>query len=69
MFRIAGPCAIENEDTPRRIAEKLVTITDVLKIPFVFAEIISAADGRSKGRSYKLLPGCLPAEYAVRCFQ
>src|SRR5690606_2801634 len=36
FFLIAGPCAIENEDTPRRIAEKLVTITDVLKIPFVF---------------------------------
>ena len=36
FFLIAGPCAIENEETPRMIAEKLKKITDELKIPFIF---------------------------------
>lgn len=36
FFLIAGPCAIENEETPRRIAEKIVRITDDLKIPYIF---------------------------------
>ena len=33
---IAGPCAIENEDIPIKIAEKLVSITTKLSIPLVF---------------------------------
>lgn len=36
FFLIAGPCAIENEETPMRIAEKLVAVTTKYKIPFVF---------------------------------
>lgn len=36
FFLIAGPCAIENEDTPRRIAERIVKITDELEIPYIF---------------------------------
>lgn len=36
FFLIAGPCAIENEETPRRIAEKIIKITDELKIPYIF---------------------------------
>ncbi|MGV4460241.1 3-deoxy-8-phosphooctulonate synthase [Ornithobacterium rhinotracheale] len=36
FFLIAGPCAIENEETPFAIAEELVKITRDLKIPFVF---------------------------------
>lgn len=36
FFLIAGPCAIENEDTPLRIAEKIVEITDKLEIPYIF---------------------------------
>ena len=36
FFLLAGPCAIENEEMAFRIAEKLVEITDSLKIPFVF---------------------------------
>lgn len=36
FFLIAGPCAIENEETPRRIAEKILRITDDLKIPYIF---------------------------------
>ena len=36
FFLIAGPCAIENEETPFRIAEKLVQLTDKFNIPFIF---------------------------------
>lgn len=36
FFLIAGPCAIENEETPFTIAEELVKITNDLKIPFIF---------------------------------
>ena len=36
FFLLAGPCAIEGEDMAMRIAEKIITITDKLEIPFVF---------------------------------
>jgi len=36
FFLLAGPCAIEGEDMALRIAEKVVEITDELKIPYVF---------------------------------
>lgn len=36
FFLMAGPCAIEDEDTTRRIAERLVDITRRLGIPLVF---------------------------------
>ena len=36
FFLLCGPCAIEGEDMALRIAEKVVKITDKLKIPFVF---------------------------------
>lgn len=36
FFVLAGPCAIEGEEMALKIAEKLVTITDELKIPYVF---------------------------------
>tara|TARA_R110002073_G_scaffold279026_1_gene443157 strand:- start:443158 stop:443976 length:819 start_codon:yes stop_codon:yes gene_type:complete len=36
FFLLAGPCAIEGEDMAMRIAEKVITITDKLEIPFVF---------------------------------
>ena len=36
FFLRAGPCAIEGEDMALRIAEKVVEITDKLKIPYVF---------------------------------
>jgi len=36
FFLLAGPCAIEGEDMALRIAEKVVSITDKLKIPFIF---------------------------------
>ena len=36
FFVLAGPCAIEGEDMAFKIAERLVSITSDLKIPFVF---------------------------------
>ncbi len=36
FFLLAGPCAIESEEMALRIAEKLIEITDHLKIPFIF---------------------------------
>lgn len=36
FFLLAGPCAIEGEEMALRIAEKVVSITDKLKIPFIF---------------------------------
>lgn len=36
FFLLAGPCAIEGEEMAMRIAEKVITITNKLEIPFVF---------------------------------
>jgi len=36
FFLLAGPCAIESEEMALRIAEKVIAITDRLKIPYVF---------------------------------
>jgi len=36
FFLLAGPCAIESETMALRIAERVVTITDKLGIPYVF---------------------------------
>ncbi|MCB0444676.1 MAG: 3-deoxy-8-phosphooctulonate synthase [Gelidibacter sp.] len=36
FFLLAGPCAIEGEEMALRIAEKIVAITNALKIPYVF---------------------------------
>jgi 2-dehydro-3-deoxyphosphooctonate aldolase (KDO 8-P synthase) len=36
FFLLCGPCAIEGENMALRIAEKVVTITDKLNIPYVF---------------------------------
>lgn len=36
FFLMAGPCAIEGEDMALRIAEKVVSITDKLNIPYIF---------------------------------
>ena len=36
FFLLAGPCAIESEDMAMEIAEKIIAITDKLKIPFIF---------------------------------
>lgn len=36
FFLLAGPCAIESEEMAMRIAEKVITITDKLEIPYIF---------------------------------
>ncbi len=36
FFLLCGPCAIEGEDMAYRIAEKVISITDKLNIPYVF---------------------------------
>ena len=36
FFLLAGPCAIEGETMALQIAEKVCTITEKLKIPYVF---------------------------------
>ena len=36
FFLMAGPCAIESEDMALRIAERIITITDKLQIPYIF---------------------------------
>ena len=36
FFLLAGPCAIEGEEMALRIAEKIVSVTDKLQIPYVF---------------------------------
>ena len=36
FFLLAGPCAIEGEDMAMRIAEKVISITNKLQIPYVF---------------------------------
>jgi len=36
FFLLSGPCAIEGEDMALRIAEKIVSVTDALNIPYVF---------------------------------
>ena len=36
FFLMAGPCAIEGEDMAMRIAERIVSITSRLQIPYIF---------------------------------
>ncbi|MBV7270445.1 3-deoxy-8-phosphooctulonate synthase [Winogradskyella sp. WHY3] len=36
FFLLCGPCAIEGEDMALRIAEKVISITDKLKVPYIF---------------------------------
>ena len=36
FFLLCGPCAIEGEDMALRIAEKVITISNKLEIPYVF---------------------------------
>lgn len=51
FFLMAGPCAIEGEEIALRIAERIVTITDQLEIPFIFKGSYRKAN-RSKGGSF-----------------
>ncbi|HMI04779.1 MAG TPA: 3-deoxy-8-phosphooctulonate synthase [Pedobacter sp.] len=51
FFLMAGPCAIEGEEIALRIAEKIVSITDKLNIPYIFKGSYRKAN-RSKGDSF-----------------
>jgi 2-dehydro-3-deoxyphosphooctonate aldolase (KDO 8-P synthase) len=51
FFLIAGPCVIEDESNPWRIAEKLVSISDKYSIPFIFKASFKKAN-RSKSSSF-----------------
>ncbi|WP_158799552.1 3-deoxy-8-phosphooctulonate synthase [Pedobacter sp. L105] len=51
FFLMAGPCAIEGEEIALRIAERIITITDKLEIPFIFKGSYRKAN-RSKGDSF-----------------
>jgi 2-dehydro-3-deoxyphosphooctonate aldolase (KDO 8-P synthase) len=51
FFLMAGPCAIEGEDIALKIAEKIVELTEKLKIPFIFKGSYRKAN-RSKGSSF-----------------
>lgn len=51
FFLLAGPCVIEDEETPFRIAEYITDITDRLQIPYVFKASYRKAN-RSKLDSF-----------------
>jgi len=51
FFLIAGPCVVENEEICFSIAEKIVKITDSLKIPYIFKASYRKAN-RSKASSF-----------------
>ena len=51
FFLLAGPCVIENEETPFKIAEYINDITNRLQIPFVFKASYRKAN-RSKLDSF-----------------
>jgi 2-dehydro-3-deoxyphosphooctonate aldolase (KDO 8-P synthase) len=51
FFLIAGPCIIENEKNPFEIAEKIISITDKLQIPYIFKASYRKAN-RSKLDSF-----------------
>jgi len=52
IILIAGPCAIENEKVPFKIAEELLRITDDLGIPFIYKASYDKAN-RSSINSFR----------------
>ena len=52
FFLIAGPCVIENEDIPYKIAGMVSRIADELKVPFIFKASYKKAN-RSKLDSFR----------------
>lgn len=51
FFLLAGPCVVESEENCFAIAEKLVKITDELKMPYIFKASFKKAN-RSKADSF-----------------
>ena len=54
FFLLAGPCAIEGEEMAMKIAERVVGITDKLKIPYVFKGSFKKAN-RSRIYSFTVI--------------
>lgn len=52
FFLIAGPCVVEDDKTPMLIAEKVLTICEKLKIPYIFKASFRKAN-RSKLDSFQ----------------
>ncbi len=52
FFLIAGPCVVEDESMPFEIAEKVLTVCDKLKIPYIFKASFRKAN-RSKLDSFQ----------------
>src|SRR6516162_2931674 len=52
LFLIAGPCVIESERHTQRMAERLVSLTQGLRIPFIFKASYDKANRTSLG-SYR----------------
>lgn len=51
FFLLSGPCAIEGEEMALRIAEKIVSVTDKLQIPYIFKGSFKKAN-RSRADSF-----------------
>ena len=51
FFLLAGPCVVESEEMTIRIAERLIEITNRLKIPFIFKASYRKAN-RSRSDSF-----------------
>ena len=51
FFLLAGPCVVESEELLFEVAEKIVSITDKLKIPYIFKASYRKAN-RSKKDSF-----------------
>ncbi|GAA4456355.1 3-deoxy-8-phosphooctulonate synthase [Nibrella saemangeumensis] len=64
FFLMAGPCAIEGRDIALRIAERIVTITDRLQIPYIFKGSYRKAN-RTKLNSFTGI-GDIPALEILR---
>lgn len=52
LVLIGGPCVIESEESVLRHAEKILQITQTLKVPYVFKASFDKAN-RSSGQSYR----------------
>jgi 2-dehydro-3-deoxyphosphooctonate aldolase (KDO 8-P synthase) len=51
FFLIAGPCVVESEELCMQVAEKIISITDKLQIPFIFKSSYRKAN-RTKASSF-----------------
>jgi len=52
LFLIAGPCVLENEDTPRRIAAAMKKACAELGLPYIFKASFDKAN-RTSGKSFR----------------